>query len=502
MTFGYLGADPLGLVVQSALQKLNLGESVENVETIHLDFKEEPGRRGKRGVVLEGRSENECAAEYLTGEMACMANTPGGGAIILGVADDGSLIGTALNKDWLRHRIWEISKRQLTVAVRAERIGGVRLLVLTVAEALEPVKYEGRLRWRVGGHCVEVDAITWWAGMLQRIGYDWSAQLSGHTFADVRPTALTVARRYVHEMKSSFSDDDTVRDVWPLVYPTSSELGSNAVDMLGGVDDLAYVSDEEFLRRLRVMDAQGRLTNAGSLLFVGTPHVGIDYMRRAASGADSAERFEGRGPLVEQVCEVERLARAANRVTHVVRGFVHTQVRAIPAGALREAVVNGVVHRDWMAPYPTTVEHVGDTLTVTSPGGFVGDVNPDNIITHPAVHRYRNLAEAVALMGLAERQGVGVDKMVKAMLVVGHLSPVISEIAGPYVRVVLMGGPPDRAVFDFVRSLTLPADTDSVLLIELLYRRGWVDGKKFCAYFAAFCGGGVASDSPFERDLY
>jgi ATP-dependent DNA helicase RecG len=34
-----------------------------------------------------------------------MANTPGGGALVVGVADDGTVLGTELDADWLRHRI-------------------------------------------------------------------------------------------------------------------------------------------------------------------------------------------------------------------------------------------------------------------------------------------------------------------------------------------------------------------------------------------------------------
>ena len=117
MTLGHLGPDPLEFVVEAALQQLARGEPVERIETTRLDLKEEPGRRAKGGTVLPGQRHNEQAASYLAGEMACMANTPGGGSIIVGIADDGSRIGTELDGDWLRHRIWELSKRRLTVAV-------------------------------------------------------------------------------------------------------------------------------------------------------------------------------------------------------------------------------------------------------------------------------------------------------------------------------------------------------------------------------------------------
>ena len=449
MTVGHLGPDPLGFVVEAALQQLARGEPVERIETTRLDLKEEPGRRDKGGSVLPGQRQNEEAASYLAGEMACMANTPGGGAIIVGIADDGSRVGTELDGDWLRHRIWELTKRRLTVAVREHRVDGCRLLVLSVAEALEPVDHQGRLRWRVGSNCVEVDAVTWRAGMLQRIGYDWSAQPSGHTLEDVRPVALDVARRYAQEAGS-------------------------------GRGDLARSGDEDLLARLHLLGDDGYLTNAGSLLFVGTPHVGIDYMRRDAHGGDSTERIEGTGPLVEQVREVEQSGRAANRVTHVSMGFAHSQVRAIPLSAFREAIVNGITHRDWMSPQPTTVEHVADTLTVTSPGGFIGGVNAHNVITHPAAPRYRSLAQALATLGLAERQGTGIDRMVRDMLAIGRPAPVISEVVGPYVQVTLLGGPPDAAVVGLVSSLVPAeaAEVDAMLLVETLCRRGWVDAER------------------------
>ena len=82
----------------------------------------------------------------------------------------------------------------------------------------------------------------------------------------------------------------------------------------------------------------------------------------------------------------------AHRATHTAKGFAHGRIRSIPPGTLREAIVNGVVHRDWQSPQPT-IEHVGDILTVTSPGGFIGGGAPDNIITHPAVPRYRSMAD-------------------------------------------------------------------------------------------------------------
>ena len=453
MTFQFLGPDPLERQIAETLHRLTEGRTPARIETAHVDVKEEPGRRRGRAVA-PGAATNEEAAACFAGEMACMANTAGGGAIIVGVADDGERIGSDLDVQWLRHRIYELTERKLTVDVREAVLDGCRILVLATHEAIEPIRYRGRILWRINDNCVEVDASTWHSGRLHRSGFDWSGQPSGHTLEDVRPVAVELAARYLR-------------------------LRGGPSDL-----DLAEASTPDLIRRLNLADGEGRLTNAGSLLFVATPSVGIDYMRRDVPGGDSRIRIRGEGPLLEQIHEAERAGEAANPTFHVAHGFAHGQIQVIPPRALREAIVNGVVHRDWLSPQPTTVEHVGETLTVTSPGGFVGGISPSNIISHPAVPRYRGLAEVVAALGIAERQGIGVARMTRDMLAVGRPRPQIDEIAGPYVRVTLLGGEPDPEMIRLVSDVfpqELAESVDVLLLIDEMCARGWVDAGSAAA---------------------
>ena len=450
MVSRFLGPDPLDEQIEEALALLERGRSPTCVETSQVDIKEEPGRRSPQGRVLPGHDENDEAARYLAGEMACMANTPGGGAIILGIADDGTRIGTRLRPEWLRFRIWELTEQKLTVAVRVAELGGRRLLVLSTHEAIEPIRHQGRIRWRVDDNCVEVDPTTWHNRRLHGLGYDWSAQPSGHTLSDVSPIAVEIARRY---LRRSAHRDAT---------------------------DLADTTDEDLIRRLNLVDGSGRLTNAGSLLFVATADIGIDYIRRDVSGGDSTNRIYGSGPLLCQIADVEQAAADANRIRHVPLGFVVRRIRSIPSLVIREAIVNGVVHRDWHSLQPTTVEHIGDQMIVTSPGGFIGGVSATNIITHPAVPRYRSLAEAMASLRLAEREGIGVDRMIRDMLAIGRPAPEFYEVPGPYVRVSLVGGEPDHVMIGFLDSTEPKAsdeDVDLLLILERLVNRGWVDAR-------------------------
>lgn len=450
MSFRYLGPDQVEQQLDRVLHELAAGRPPREIELRNVDVKEEPGRRGPGGAVQPGRPENEEAAAMLARELACMANTDGGGAIILGVADDGQRIGTELDPEWLRHRIHELTRSLLTVDVRPAELDHKRILVLRAPEAVEPIRSRGRIMWRVADNCVEVDAASWHAGRLHRSGHDWSVLPSGHTIGQASPAALEVARRFLRESG------------------TESAVA------------LADATDADLLRRLNVVDADGFLTNAGSLLFVATPEPGIDYIRRDHPGADSTLRIQRSGPLLVQLADVEQAAAASNRILHVAAGFVQGQVRALPRLAVREAIVNGVIHRDWQTAAPTVVEHVGDSLVVTSPGGFIGGISPDNIITHPSTPRYRSLTTIMAALHLAEREGIGVDRMVAEMLALGHRPPSIQEIAGPYVRVSLLGGPPDSEWMQFLDTcvpVSVPRDVDMLLLMQQLQVRGWLDAR-------------------------
>jgi ATP-dependent DNA helicase RecG len=402
------GVDPVGDAVATTLNALAEGTPVGERRVI--DLKEEAGRRGKDGAVTPGQERNEDAVVALAGEVACMANTPGGGALILGVADDGTLIGTELSVDWLQVRLFQLLRQACTTVVVEAWIHGVRLLVIRCPPAIEPIRWRGRITWRVGDQCQEIDAGTWRDRRSQSQGYDWSAQDSGVPLSHVRLEAVLVARAFLRDR----GDENSL--------------------------DLSEAEPSELVRRLALVHDSDQLTNAGALLFVGRSTPGLDYMRRPAPGADSEERINRSGlSLLEEIADVFRAARSYNPESAIELGLVVTRPRMIPERALREAIVNGLAHREWTDPAPTTVEHLGNTLRVTSPGGFYGGVRTENIINHPPVSRNRELSSALATLCIAERQGIGVDRMFGDMIRLGYPEPAIRELDGTCVLTVLVG---------------------------------------------------------------
>lgn len=109
MMFHFPGPDATEEQVGRVLAALAEGKAPRDTVLPNVDVKEEPSRRDRGGSVLPGTPENERAAEYLAGELACLANTPGGGALVVGITEDGTHIGTRLDAQRLRHRMSQLS---------------------------------------------------------------------------------------------------------------------------------------------------------------------------------------------------------------------------------------------------------------------------------------------------------------------------------------------------------------------------------------------------------
>jgi ATP-dependent DNA helicase RecG len=106
-----------------------------------------------------------------------------------------------------------------------EFAGGAAQGALRSPEAVEPIRIDNRIRWRVRDSCIEVDAATWHDRRLRRVGYDWSARPSGHPVTAARSTALQRARDFLrasreeHALELADADDATLLSRLDVVTP-------------------------------------------------------------------------------------------------------------------------------------------------------------------------------------------------------------------------------------------------------------------------------------------
>ena len=417
-------------VAMAAIERVLAGARPADLESDVLDFKEEQGthQHDRRQPIP---AQYEPAARALADEAACFANTDHGGILVVGVQDDvpgpSAFVGAYLDTMWLRERIHAFTQPPLSVDVIEEiEVTNRRIYLVQIPPALEEIRCNGRLRARIGRGCRELTGNDARRFLESRRRYDWSAEASGFHLRQVDPRAMKIAREsYRAETGRALQSD------------------LDAVSKLGLVAVESPPEDPE-------------LTRAGALLLCPfEPEIAlVDLMAVPVEGAPSHRRIERRAPLLVALDDAWEFLEQCYPPTPVVVGVQRRELRTLPVRAFREAIVNAVMHRDYRQTHGRVVVHVigepSTVLKVRSPGLFPPGVPANRLLTTPSRPRNPNLADALHRLGLAEREGIGIDTMYLEMLRDGHVEPTIEEDAGDVIC-ILNGGRVDldvRAFFD------------------------------------------------------
>ena len=431
VTIKYGGESVPGIAeAREAIAAVVAGYVPGDLESSGLDFK------------TVGRSRND-ALEDLADAMACFANAAGG-TVVVGVADStmgpAALVGCDLEPERTKHRIFELTNPGLVVSAEVLVVEGVRVLVLSTPSSPTVHAVRGRSHERIGTSCMTMSPERIAAVIADRRGDDWSAEDSGTSLDHVDPVAMAQCRAFL------------------AAHPDRTSRG------------YAEEADRDVLRLLGVVTSRHTLTNAGALLFTGRldHRDQISYVfRRTPTGAlVTNENLQA--PLLTALRRVfDMIDGRLDRTSVNLPGGQQLQLADLPSAAVREAVVNAVMHRDYRRLDRTVIDHAPTRLAVTSPGDFVTGVTAQNILTTSSRTRNPQLASAIRTVGLAETAGTGVDRMYAEMARLGHQPPTFeSDLSS--VRVTLLGGAPNSHMARFVATLPQHDADDADTMIVLL----------------------------------
>lgn len=139
------------------------------------------------------------------------------------------------------------------------------------------------------------------------------------------------------------------------------------------------------------------------------------------------DRRDYGGPLHEQIDAAESFVLRNIRLGARIEGLYREDYYELPRTAIREAIVNAVVHRDLQASSCVQVALYDDRLEVTSPGALYGGLTLDDALQ--GVTRLRNprIAEALMQMDLFENWGTGLRRIREACADAGLPEPEFRE---------------------------------------------------------------------------
>jgi ATP-dependent DNA helicase RecG len=381
----------------------------------------------------------------------CLANG-GGGTIVLGVNDkartrSGALVGTgpAYSVDVVRRAIYDRTQPSMTTVADERHEAGVRLVIIDVPPAMTPyANTAGLATRRLGRECRPFPPSQQREFLIATGQMDWSAMSS-------RIPASTLPAYEVERLRRLLR--------------------------AAGHSDLAAVDDGALLASLRLVDTDGMATYAAVLL-LATPEMlrdevpghEVSYQYRPSPGSEASSRLRENRPILAAVESFLDAVGSRRQIYPLnMAGGIQLQLVDYPENAVREVVVNALIHRAYDVPGSVDIEQTPEGLSIASPGGMLPGLSPNNILTHPPTPRHRLLSDVVSMARLAEKTGQGIDRAYREMLRAGKDPPIFEDTSFA-VRVRFSGGIGNDAFVRFIAELpeSLARDVDVLLALSML----------------------------------
>ena len=147
------------------------------------------------------------------------------------------------------------------------------------------------------------------------------------------------------------------------------------------------------------------------------------------------DRREFSGSLLKQLNDVFSYIDLHNATRATFDGLLRIDTRAYPEMAVREALLNSLVHRDYSYSASTLISVYDDRIEFVSVGGLPDGISLDDILLGLSVCRNPKLAAVFYRLKLIEAYGTGMPKIIKAYSGSG-LEPEI-EVTGNAFKITL-----------------------------------------------------------------
>ena len=164
-------------------------------------------------------------------------------------------------------------------------------------------------------------------------------------------------------------------------------------------------------RTLNVISQDGTYSNLGMLLSDQCTHTIKAAVFEGSKKSVFRDRRELTGSLLEQLEDAYAYIDQFNHTRAEFEGLDRIDQRDYPAEALREALLNAIVHRDYSVSGSTLISIFDDRIEFVTIGGLVRGISYDDIMLGVSALRNQHLANVFYRLKLIEAYGTGIMKI-------------------------------------------------------------------------------------------
>jgi ATP-dependent DNA helicase RecG len=164
-------------------------------------------------------------------------------------------------------------------------------------------------------------------------------------------------------------------------------------------------------RTLNIISEDGTYSNLGMLLSEQCTHTIKLAVFEGSKKSVFRDRKELTGSLLEQLEDAYSFINQFNRTRAEFVELERIDQRDYPPEALREALLNAIVHRDYSISGPTLISIFDDRIEIITIGGLVRGISYDDMMLGVSLLRNPHLANVFYRLRLIEAYGTGMLKI-------------------------------------------------------------------------------------------
>lgn len=315
-------------------------------------------------------------------EVVAFANSKGG-TIYVGVGDAGEVIGVADVDEsilQIKNIIRDSIKPDVTMFVRFDSLveNGKSIVSVVVQRGTDKPYYLASKGLKP-------------SGVYVRNG----------TAAD--PSTDTAIRKMIKE-----TDGDSFEAMRSLEQNLTFDTAKNEFEQCG-ID----FGDKQ-MTTLGLLNTDGIFTNVALLLSDQCVHTVKTATFQGVDQTEFKDRHEFAGSLFKQMEEVYAYIDLRNQTHSTFDKLRRIDKRDYPETALREAMLNSLVHRDYSFSASTLISVYDDRIEFVSIGGLLSGVSENDIMIGLSICRNPKLAGVFYRLHLIEAYGTGMPKIMQA----------------------------------------------------------------------------------------
>ena len=172
--------------------------------------------------------------------------------------------------------------------------------------------------------------------------------------------------------------------------------------------------EEVQMKTLQIIGEDGLYSNLGLLVSEQCVHTVKLAVFEGTTKEIFKDRYEFSGSLFKQLRETYALIDRYNRTSAEFDGLRRIDMREYPPTAIREALLNSIVHRDYSFSGSTLISIFDDRIEIVTIGGLVKGISQDDILLGVSILRNKNLADMFYRLKLIEAYGTGIPKIIES----------------------------------------------------------------------------------------